>query len=412
MASFPSPTRRRFLTDLGALAVSGGFLRHRGLDGEPGPVLTEYRTASEYLFGKGVVYLNTAALGPTPRRIVERTLAASHDLESNPSFHGYGRLKEAMDGVRARAAVFLGCTLDEMVITRSTTEGINTVAQGLNISAGHRVLMSDQEHPGGQMGWKHLARRHGVIVDTIALPLDDHDPQSIVGRYAAAITPTTRAISVSHVLSSTGMRMPIRELSALARAHGCLCVVDGAQAAGAIQVNVKELGCHAYATSGHKWLLGPKGTGLLYLSAETTGVIDPMLLEDGRGAYVESTGVRGIAEVIGLGAAIDSMTSLGMSTAESRATGLRNQVVTALGSVPRLTIVSPPPGPTATPIVTYRVPDTVDSAALVVALREKHHVIVKPVPKDWLNGIRISAHIFNSQRDIDQLTRALRVELR
>ena len=111
--------------------------------------------------------------------------------------------------------------------------------------------MSDQEHGGGYMAWKHLARRHGVILDTIALPLDDHDPQSIVRRYAAAVTPTTRVISVSHVLSSTGMRMPIRELSALARARGCLCVVDGAQAVGAIQVNVKELACHAYATSGH-----------------------------------------------------------------------------------------------------------------------------------------------------------------
>jgi selenocysteine lyase/cysteine desulfurase len=150
---------------------------------------------------------------------------------------------------------------------------------------------------------------------------------------------------------------------------------------------------------------------LLYLSADTAEVIDPMLLEDGRGVYVESTGVRGISEVIGLGAAIDAMTGLGMPATESRAIGLRNQVVTALRSLPRLTIVSPPPGPTATPIVTYRLPDMTDSDALVIALREKHHVIVKPVPKIWLNGIRISTHIFNSQRDIDQLTRALRVEV-
>ena len=409
MPTFPSPTRRRFLTDLGVLAVSGGVLHRRGLDGESAPALTQ--AASEYLFGKGIVYLDTAALGPTPRSVVEKTLAASYDLESNPSFHGYGRLKDAMDSVRARAAAFLGCTLDEMVITRSTTEGINTVAQGLDLSAGHRVLMSDQEHPGGYMAWKHLARRHGVIVDTIALPLDDHDPQSIVRRYAAAVTPMTRVISVSHVLSSTGMRMPIRELSALARDRGCLCVVDGAQAAGAIQVNVKELGCHAYAASGHKWLMGPKSTGLLYLSAETTGVIDPMLLEDGRRVYVGSTGVRAIPEVIGLGAAIDSLTARGTRATESKATGLRNQVVTALRSVPRLTIVSPPPGPTATPIVTYRIPDAVDSAALVTALRDKHHVIVKQVPKTWLNGIRVSTHIFNSKDDVDQLTRALRAEL-
>src|SRR5688500_18138983 len=141
MPTFLSPTRRRFLSDLGAVAISAGFLRRRGLEGESAPALTW--PGSDYLFGKGIVYLNTAALGPTPRSVVEKTLAASHDLESNPSFHAYGRMMDTMDGVRARAAAFLGCTLDEMVITRSTTEGMNTVAQGLDLKVGHRVLMSD-----------------------------------------------------------------------------------------------------------------------------------------------------------------------------------------------------------------------------------------------------------------------------
>jgi len=88
----------------------------------------------------------------------------------------------------------------------------------------------------------------------------------ILKRLADNLTKKTKLISVSHVFSSTGLRTPIAEIAALARANGALCIVDGAQAAGAIEVNVKTLGCHAYATSGHKWLMGPKGTGLLYLS--------------------------------------------------------------------------------------------------------------------------------------------------
>ncbi|MGH9940689.1 MAG: aminotransferase class V-fold PLP-dependent enzyme, partial [Blastocatellia bacterium] len=94
-------------------------------------------------------------------------------------------------------------------------------------------------------------------------------------RFAAAITRNTRVISVSHVLTSTGLRMPVAELAALARDRGVLCVVDGAQAVGQIAVNVSALRCHAYAASGHKWLMGPKGTGLLYVSPDAADAIAP-----------------------------------------------------------------------------------------------------------------------------------------
>lgn len=416
MTNFPARSRREFLADSGLAAMS------LAAAGTVSPVLSRdaiertelaagFRAASEYLFGKGITYLNTAALGPTPRVVVEKTVAAWHDLEANPSLHGYGRLKEAMEGVRAKAAAFLGCALEETVITRSTTEGMNTVAQGLALKPGDRVLTSDHEHGGGLICWKHFARRSGVVIDTITLDPAEHDPQRIVGRYADAITSSTRVISVSHVLSSTGLRMPIAELSALARARGCLCVVDGAQAVGAIEVNVKALGCHAYATSGHKWLMGPKGTGLLYLAAETKDVIEPLFLEDGRGVYVDSTGVRDIPGVLGLGVAIDSMTTMRIATVEARGTALRNRLYRELQSLSPVEVVSPPMGPLATPMVTFRLPASIDSAVLVTTLRDKYGLIVKMVPKNWLNGIRVSTHIFNSEQDVDQLLKALRREL-
>ncbi|HWP38117.1 MAG TPA: aminotransferase class V-fold PLP-dependent enzyme [Gemmatimonadales bacterium] len=419
MKNSPLLNRRDFLMNSGVAAIAGLPLGDRfvhttghspqtpeGPDSGAGPL-----AGSEYLFGKGVTYLNTAALGPTPRAVFDKTVAAWYDLEANPSFHGYGRLKDAMESVRAKAAQFLGCSLDEMVVTRSTTEGMNTVAQGVVLKPGERVLTSDQEHLGGQMCWKHFARRHGVVIDTVALHPMEHDPQLILERFEAALTPSTRVLSVSHVLSSTGLRMPVGELAALARNHDCLCLVDGAQAVGAIDVNVKALGCHAYATSGHKWLMGPKGTGLLYLAAETTGVIDPLLLEDGRGVYVESTGVRYIPGVLGLGAALDLMTGIGMASVEAHAVGLRNGLYQELQELPQLEVVSPPPGPLATPLITFRLPEAIDSAVLVATLREKHGLVVKMVPKNWLNGIRISTHIFNSEQEIHRLIRALRAEL-
>ena len=192
---------------------------------------------------------------------MERTISAWKQLELDPVAYGYGEQEHAMDDVRAQAAAFLHCKTDELVLTRSTTDGMNWVAQGLTLAAGDHVLTTDQEHPGGRACWDYVARRYGVTLDVVAIPPGENDALAIVDRMAKAITPRTRVLSFSHLLSSTGLRMPVAELSALARARGCIAVVDGAQAVGGIAVDVKALGCHAYATSGHKWLLAPKGQG-------------------------------------------------------------------------------------------------------------------------------------------------------
>src|ERR1019366_9370832 len=167
------------------------------------------------------------------------------------------------------------------------------------------------------------------------------------------ITPRTRVMSFSHLLTSTGLRMPVAQLSALARAHGCLAVVDGAQAVGGIAVDVKALGCHVYATSGHKWLLGPKGTGLLYLSEEIGNAVDPIALQSGRKAYTESSGVTNIPGVLGLAAAIDYHDAIGTATIETPNLDLRNRPFEALKGVPSLRVVSAAPGPLASPLLTY-----------------------------------------------------------
>jgi len=266
-----SPTRRAFLSTLGALsaaslAPSSGWAANSSGSTRPAAVriLRGLATApDDFTFSPGLVYLQTGSLGPTPRPVMDRTIGAWKELELNPVQFGYGKLEHAMDDVRAQSAALLNCRTEELVLSNCTTEGMNWVAQGLTFTAGDRVLTTDQEHPGGRACWDHVARRYGVVLDIVAIPPGENDAQAIVDRFAKQVTPRTRVFSFSHLLSSTGLRMPVAELSALARAHGCIAVVDGAQAVGGIAVDVKALGCHAYATSGHKWLLAPKGTGLL-----------------------------------------------------------------------------------------------------------------------------------------------------
>lgn len=413
-------SRRAFLSSLGALSAvsllprpvwpeaSGGVARDvraprdaRGLA----------RSPDDFAFAPGLVYLQTGSLGPTPKPVMERTIAAWKELELNPAAYGYGTQEQAMDGVRAKAASFIGCTTDELVLTNCTTEGMNWVAQGLTFAAGDRVLTTDQEHPGGRVCWDYVARRHGVAIDVVAIPPGENDAQAIVDRFAKGITPRTRVLSFSHLLSSTGLRMPVAELSALARQRGCIAVVDGAQAVGGVAVNVKALGCHVYATSGHKWLMAPKGTGLLYLSEELGRTIDPVTLESGRGAYTASTGVCSIPSVLGLGAAIDYVATIGMARVESHNLSLRSRLQAALADVPKLRVVSPAPGPLASPLLSFALSGGATGGALHQRLRERHNVEVKVVPGNWFNGNRISTHLFNTEQDVDALVRALRAEL-
>jgi selenocysteine lyase/cysteine desulfurase len=412
-------TRRSFLTSLGTLSAAGLVSRDL-VASTVGSTTARQGSRStrglalgpdDFAFAPGLMYFQTGSLGPTPRPVMERTIAAWKELELDPVFYGYGPHEHAMDDVRAKAAAFLGCKTDELVLTNCTTEGMNWVAQGLTLGAGHRVLTTDQEHPGGRACWDYVARRHGVALDIVPIAPGEHDAPAIVDAFTKRITPRTRVLSFSHLLSSTGLAMPVADLSALARSRGCIAVVDGAQAAGGISVNVKALGCHAYATSGHKWLLGPKGTGLLYLSEELGTTIDPVSLQGGRLAYSTSSGVTSLPSVIGLGAAIDYVREVGIGRVEQHNLSLRNRLYAGLRSVPKLAVVSAPPGPLASPLLTYRLPPEVESAAFHQRMYDRHRIRLKVVPKEWLNGHRVSTHLFNTEAEVDALVAALGAEL-
>ena len=416
MASRPPhapASRRAFVSSVGAALVASQ------LPGSPREVPMRHQItarglapdAADFLFDRGLVYLQTGSLGPSPAPVIDATIAAWRELERNPVVFGYGAHEKALDTVRANAAALLGCATEEMVLTNCTTEGMNWVADGLTLAVGDHVLTTDQEHPGGRACWDYIVRKRGVTLDVVTIAPEDHDPSVIVNRFAERITPRTRALSFSHLNSSTGYRMPVVELSALARSRGCIAIVDGAQAVGGIAVNVKALGCHVYATSGHKWLLAPKGTGLLYLSNDLGTTIEPIALQSGRAGYSASSGVCSLPSVQGLGAAIDYHQRIGSSMIESHNLALRQRLFDGLKNQPKLRVVSPEAGPHASPLLSYALPDSIPSHALYDALFTKHQVVVKVVPGNWLNGHRISTHLFNTAADVDALLMALRREL-
>src|SRR5690606_34957220 len=131
-----------------------------------------------FLLAPGLVYLQTGSLGPTPRPVIDATISAWKVLESNPAEQCYGPMERAMEGVRAKAAAFMGCKVDELVLTNCTTEGMNWVAHGVGFKADDRVLTTDQEHPGGRVCWDYVVRKLGVALDVVPIPPGENDAQA------------------------------------------------------------------------------------------------------------------------------------------------------------------------------------------------------------------------------------------
>jgi len=367
---------------------------------------------NEYMLAPELIYLNTGSLGPTPRSVLDEVLKAWADLEMNPVGKVYGgTVNKLAEKTRDAVASLIGCVPDDVLLTRSTTNAMTIAGLGVELSRGDRVLTTDVEHEGGSAVWKHLEKRRGVGIDRVVIAPEDHDVKAIVERFSRAITKQTKVLSVSHVITSTGLRMPIQEIVALAKSRNILTIVDGAQAVGNIEVDVKAIGCDAYAAPGHKWLMAPKGTGFLYVRKEAASQIQPVEWLNGTNYVSGSTGVGSQPLIVGLGAAIDAAKKRGIAQSETQNLRLRNRAYEGLKKITKVRIVSAAPGPLATALVAFRLPDTIDSASFRGTMAAKHRLILKQTEKRWFNGMRISPHIFNTEADIDAALKAIAAEL-
>ena len=366
---------------------------------------------ADLLFPPGIVHLQTGGVGAMPRPVFDATVAAMTMVESDPAGETYGPGIGRLDKVRGKAAGLLGCELDDIILTGSATAGMFLLAQGLSFSPGDRVLTTDHEHPAGRMGWDWAARRYGVEVDTLVISPGAADPAAIVDQFKSAIRPQTRVLSFSHILFTTGVRLPAAELCQLAREQGCIAVVDGAQSAGAIPVDVRAMGCHAFSASGHKWLMGPKGTGLLYLDPDMAEHLDALPIQAGRRANSDSTGISNIAGLHGLGSAIDYIQALGPTAIEAHNMTLRQELYDALAKFPEITIPAPREGPTTSANLSFTLPDGADYYAIRRNLLMRHKVYLRVVDLSGFIGLRASLHCYNRSEDIEALIAALKAEL-
>ncbi len=219
-------------------------------------------------------YFNSGSNGPIPTVAYEAADAVARgELEHGRITPGaYSDNRDRNRRVAAFAADIFGADADEIALTHSATEGLGTVLMGLTWDPGDEIVSTSEEHPGLLLPLALLARRSGVVPRYANL---GDGGSRVVEALAGQITSRTRVIALSHVLWSTGAVLPLREISELAREHELLVVVDGAQSAGQVPVDLHAMGIDAYAMAGQKWLCGPEATGLLYVRKDRFADIAP-----------------------------------------------------------------------------------------------------------------------------------------
>src|SRR2546423_4941399 len=282
----------------------------------------------QFVIPRDEVYLNNGTVGSSPLPVLKAIFDTFLDTEKmaqeNPEeypiwgYEPYARHRDSL-------AQFVGATRDQIALTRNATESNNYIANGLEMKAGDEVLMSDQEHPGGEQPWNLRAKRYGIAVKKFEIPKPPKNSAEILNRMNDAITQRTRIIFVSHITTVTGVVLPVKEIAALARSRGIISAFDGAHVTGMMRLNLNDIGCDLYTSSPHKWLQAPKGTGFLYLRDDaimdklwstiaTHGWDEPQLKAE-RFQHIGSSNVPILA---GLRAAIDFANWIGIERIEKR----------------------------------------------------------------------------------------------
>lgn len=253
--------RRDFLKTVGGATLAGGFLSGVA---SAGGNLSVADTA--FGFANDRVPMNAANLCPMPTAVSRAVERYGRELDRDMSHVNRRRIEDLKEDARSRLARQLGVSADELAIVRNTSEANNIIVQGLPLDAGDEILLWDQNHPSNGVAWDVQASRLGCRVRRLSVPANIGSIDEAVALFTNATTAKTKVVSFTHISNVSGLRLPTCEICAALRKQGDVYIhVDGAQTWGVCDVDLHELGCDSFSASAHKWFMGPREVGLLYV---------------------------------------------------------------------------------------------------------------------------------------------------
>jgi isopenicillin-N epimerase len=420
------PTRREFIRTLGqpaAVAVVATF-HPAGVRGILEATEREMRSPAEvardeafwmvvqnaFAVDRSLINLNNGGVSPAPE-LVQEALKRHLDYSNTAPVHTMWRVLEPQsETVRTMLARMFGCDAEEMAVVRNASEGLQICQFGFDLRPGDEVVTTNQDYGRMITTWQQRERREGIRLVQISIPTPAEDPAEVVRRFESAITPRTRLIHMCHMINLTGQILPVKEVVTMARARGIPVIVDGAHAFAHFDFTHRDLDCDYYASSLHKWLTAPIGTGMLYVRREKIADLWPLMAAPqsmaGDIRKFEEIGTHPAANHLAIAEAVRFNEAIGLKRKEARLIYLRDRWARPLLEHERVRLhTSLKPG-LSCGLANVQIVG-VDPGALASHLWERHRIVVTPIKHAEFEGVRVTPNVYTTLAEIDHFVEVM-----
>lgn len=363
-----------------------------------------------YTVSPNIINLNNGGVSPQPKIVQDAHIRFYQYSNEAPSYYMWRILDQGREALREKLATLCGVLPEELAINRNATEGLNNVIFGLNLKAGDEVVLSTFDYPNMMNAWKQREKRDKIKLNWINIPQPTDDAATIVKLYEKAITPKTKIVHITHMINWTGNFVPVKAIADMAHSKGCEVIVDAAHSFGQIDMKFEETGADYLATSLHKWLCAPFGSGLMYIKKDKIKNVWALLSSvDPDGSDMkkfESIGTRSFASEMAIGTAVDFHNLIGGKRKEARLRYLKDYWATKCSKLPKANFYTSMKPEFSCAVATIGF-EGWQAQQIEAKLFEKHKVHSVSMILEKVNGIRIAPNVYTNTEDLDVLVKGL-----
>jgi selenocysteine lyase/cysteine desulfurase len=369
-----------------------------------------FEAQQAFTVDRSLINLNNGGVSPSPA-IVQEAMKRHLDYSNTaPVYTMWQILEPQRESVRKRLARLFKCDPEEIAVTRNASEGLQICQLGFDLKPGDEVLTTTQDYPRMLTTFQQRQRRDGIALKQFSIPIPCEHPDEIVALFEKNMTPKTKLILMCHMINITGQILPVKQVAQMARQKSVPVIVDGAHSFAHFDFALDDLDCDYFATSLHKWLFAPHGTGMLFVRKDKIKNLWPMMaapdtLDDNIRKF-EEIGTHPAANFLAIAEAVTFHEGLGAKRKEARMIYLRNRWANPLKEHDRVKLhTSLKPG-FACGLATVQILG-IDSVELTSYLWNKHRIIVTPIKHPEFEGIRVTPNVYSTLEEIDRFTEVM-----
>ncbi len=310
-----------------------------------------------------------------------------------------------------KLAELAGCSPDEIAINRNTTEGMDTIIFGLKLKPGDEVVLAKQDYPNVINAWKYREARDQIKLVWVDLQLPSENLDYLVNAYTSKFTSKTKVVNLTHMINWNGQILPVKEIATEAKRKGIYVLIDGAHTFAHLNFKIPDLNCDFFATSLHKWLCAPFGTGMLYIRKELISEISPLFPNDNPSSTdirkFESLGTRSFPAEMAIADAINFHNLIGSTRKETRLRALKNYWVENLSKFSQIEILTPMSDKFSCGLGIFAVKNK-KPEEVADYLFNKHKIYTVAINWENIHGVRVTPHLYINEDDLDRFVSAVK----